>query len=346
MPFPKTYVDALLVNWGDRLFPSALRHARGLHLPHWALQQDALHLRERIARTLRRAPEVMVKISNRATGTQGMKAVRRHLRYISRHGSVDLEDQDGRMISGEMALQDLFEQWHWGSWGIPNESKRRETLNVVLSMPPGTDSEVVWDAARMFAQETFGDGRPYVFALHNDEAHPHVHLCVHARGPDGRRLNPRKQDLHRWREAFAQQLQARGVDANATSRTVRGQIQYFPKQAALRVALRGGHPFNGTHAIDIETRCAMSGAHMETLGNWYKVARTLAHSDSPEDREMAMNIADFARRMPVRTLNPEAPQSPRAVTQGFRDSYYMQRTPYADEPRPENSCEPSIEIGR
>jgi hypothetical protein len=35
----------------------------------------------------------------------------------------------------------------------------------------------------------------YVFAAHADEAHPHVHLVVLARGRGGRRLNPRKADL-------------------------------------------------------------------------------------------------------------------------------------------------------
>lgn len=36
---------------------------------------------------------------------------------------------------GKQALDALIEQWHVGGWGIPQESKRRETLNVLLSMP-------------------------------------------------------------------------------------------------------------------------------------------------------------------------------------------------------------------
>jgi len=275
-----------------------------------------------------------------------MGAVRRHLRYISRNGSVELEDQDGSTVAGELALQDLFEQWHLGSWGIPTYSKRRETLNVVLSMPPGTDREAVRDAAKIFAQQTFGDGRPYVFALHDDQAHPHVHLCVHARGPDGRRLNPRKRDLHRWREAFAQQLQERGVDANATPRAVRGQMQCFPKQARPWMALRGNPPLFCSRVIDSETRRALWGAHIKTLSNWHKIAHTLAYSSSPEDRAMAMNIVDFARRMPIRTVNPEAEQSPRPGVPRVSGSYYMQRMPCAEELQPEKSRKRSMEIDR
>ena len=93
MPFPRQYVDALLINWGDRLFHEPLRHVRAPHLPGVALPRDARRLRERLALTLRRAPEVMVKITNRASGAQGMGAVRRHLQYISRAGHVELEDR-------------------------------------------------------------------------------------------------------------------------------------------------------------------------------------------------------------------------------------------------------------
>ena len=87
---------------------------------------------------------------------------------------------------------------------------------MLLSMPPGTDRQAVRKAARAFAADEFGDGRRYVFAAHDDEAQPHVHLSIQVRGPGGKRLNPRKQDLQRWRERFAAQLREQGVEANAT----------------------------------------------------------------------------------------------------------------------------------
>ena len=304
MAFPRTYVDALLVNWGDRLFHEPLRHARAQHLPHWTMHRHALHLREKLVATLGRAPEVMVKISNKGGGAQGMAVVRRHLRYISRNGDVELEDQDGHVITGKTELNDLLEQWHLGGWGIPQESKRRETLNVLLSMPPGTNRQAVRDAASAFAHETFGDGRPYVFAVHDDEAHPHVHLSIHTRGPDGQRLNPRKQDLHRWRESFARQLQAYGVDANATPRIVRGETQRFPKQAAIWMAAQGIPLRFYSPVINEETRRVLWEAHLDTLSAWHEIAHTLAHSNVPDDRAMAIDIANFVSRMPIRALSP------------------------------------------
>jgi hypothetical protein len=75
----------------------------------------------------------------------------------------------------------------------------------MLSMPRGTDPQSVQRAARAFAQEELADHR-YVMVLHDHQANPHVHLSVRAESRHGRRLNPRKADLHRWREVFAEML--------------------------------------------------------------------------------------------------------------------------------------------
>jgi hypothetical protein len=232
----------MLLNWGDRLFQEPFRHARTQRLSQASLRDEAARMREQLARTLRRTPEVMIKITNKASSAQGIGAVRRHLRYISRNGQVELEDQNGDRIAGAEAVRDLVQTWQFGGWGMPEASARREVFNILLSMPPGTNRQAVRDAARDFAAIEFGDGRAYVFAAHDDEAHPHVHLSVQVRGPDGRRLNPRKQDLRRWRERFAEQLRANGVDANATPRRVRGETRRYPTQGVRHMLERGEAP--------------------------------------------------------------------------------------------------------
>lgn len=242
MPYPKVYIDAMLLNWGDRLFQEPFRHARAQRLSQASLRDEAARMREQLARTLGRTPEVMIKITNKASGAQGIGAVRRHLRYISRNGQVELEDQNGDRIAGAEAVRDLVQTWQFGGWGIPETSARREVFNILLSMPPGTNRQAVRDAARDFAAVEFGDGRAYVFAAHEDEAHPHVHLSVQVRGPDGRRLNPRKQDLRRWRERFAEQLRANGVEANATPRRARGETRRYPAQGVRHMVERGEMP--------------------------------------------------------------------------------------------------------
>ena len=306
VPYPKVYIDAMLLNWGDRLFHAPLKHIGAPQLSRARLGDEAARMRAQLARTLKRAPEVMVKITNRASSVQGMGAVRRHLRYISRSGQVELEDQDGQIIVGADALGDLADAWQLGGWGIPEKSARREVFNILLSMPPGTERRAVRDAARDFASLEFGDGRAYVFAAHDDEAHPHVHLSVQVRGPDGRRLNPRKRDLQRWREQFAEQLRAHGVEANATSRLTRGVTRRYPKQAVVHMLACGETPRYWRAAANDTQRRAGWQAQGGVFAAWREVARAMAGSHSLEDRQMAIAVVNFVWAMPVQQDRPDA----------------------------------------
>lgn len=167
-------------------------------------------------------PEVMVKIPKRTGNSSGMKGVKNHLDYISRNGSLELENQDGHKISGTKEIKETLNDWR--KFGIPENSEKREALNLVLSMPPGTDPKAVKDAAREFAKEQF-KGHQYVFVLHTDEPHPHVHLAVSMRDELGKRMNPRKNDLFHWRVRFAEKMREQGVDCAATKRQHRGKAQ-------------------------------------------------------------------------------------------------------------------------
>jgi hypothetical protein len=319
MPYPKIYIDGMLVNWGDRLFQEPLRHVRAPRLSRAGLRDEAAHMRAQIARTLGRTPEVMVKITNKAASAQGMGAVRRHLRYISRNGRVELEDQNGDHIAGVDALRDLAQAWQLGGWGIPENSTRREVFNILLSMPPGTNRQAVRDAARAFAEQEFGNGRAYVFAAHDDEAHPHVHLSVQVRGPDGRRLNPRRRDLQRWRERFAEQLRKHGVEANATPRRARGVTQRYPKPAVVHMMARGESPKHWKLLPTHAQRDSGWVAHGGVFTTWREMAFALARSRASEDRAMAVDIAYFVGRMPV--------QGDRPISERGQDVRYELRDP-------------------
>jgi hypothetical protein len=63
--------------------------------------------------------------------------------------------------------------------------------------------------------------------LHEHQANPHVHLSVRAESMTGERLNPRKADLHRWRETFAEKLRGLGIDAEATRQVTRGENRNY-----------------------------------------------------------------------------------------------------------------------
>jgi hypothetical protein len=90
-------------------------------------------------------------------------------------------------------------------------------MSMVLSMPGScTDAETIYDTVPAFARVEFEGQFAYMVALHTNTDHLHVHLTVATHGEDGTRFNPRKADLHHWRESFAHELRQRDVSAEAT----------------------------------------------------------------------------------------------------------------------------------
>lgn len=164
---------------------------------------------------IRKAPEVMVKITG---SSSGLATVKHHLDYISRNGKVELTNESGETIQGRDELKALREQMKASQ--VPNESNKREYLHVLFSMPPGTPEKAMREAVMQFCQEEFANRR-YVAALHDDTDHTHVHVCVGTRDidrADEPRLSPRKADLFRWRQGFADKLRENGIDAAASER--------------------------------------------------------------------------------------------------------------------------------
>ena len=187
----------------------------------------------RIGRVARRRPEVMVKVTCSAHGFRNLKE---HLAYITRNGKLIGEREDGTLIEGAVNVRSLAEEW-WDKSGVDRPARARDTINLILSMPVGTDPQAVAEAARAFARKTFGEQYDYLLAHHNKESdpkrpeNPHAHLTIRTKGRDGQRLDPRKQDLQAWREAFALELRERGVVAEATPRRVRGITRKGQRQA-------------------------------------------------------------------------------------------------------------------
>lgn len=168
-----------------------------------------------IQSVIRKAPEVMVKITG---SSNGLTAVKRHLDYISRNGEIELQNESGESLKGRQDLRDFREQLKASQ--IPQEGSKREFLHVMFSMPKGTPEKAVHDAVTNFCREEFA-GRRYVTAAHDDTDHVHVHVCVGTRDidrADAPRLSPRKADLSRWRQGFAEKLRDEGLDAAASER--------------------------------------------------------------------------------------------------------------------------------
>ena len=180
------------------------------------------NLRLTAARLAQGSPEVMVKITGFGKGGNHVKA---HLDYISRKGEVEMENERGELFKGKEAVRALFKDWGKDFSDEKRHKNQRDTMHLVLSMPETTDPESVRRGAREFARATFGKNHEYAFALHTDEKHPHCHVTVKCLGFDGKRLNPRKADLQRWREGFAEKMRGQGVNAEATPRRSRGVVK-------------------------------------------------------------------------------------------------------------------------
>lgn len=200
-----------------------------------SLSGGALGSTVRFYSMVRRAPEVMVKITG---GGKTAGQVFQHLTYIGRNGKVVIENEEGDTLQAPEEVRD--ELAGWGIDTMKGAGRYRQTHNVMLSMPKGTPPEKVLEAARKFAQERFGGERPYMLALHTDKAHPHVHICVRMEGYEpGQRLFIRKPDLQAYREQFAQKMTERGIEATATPRDWRGITRKGQKPGVYRAAKAG-----------------------------------------------------------------------------------------------------------
>src|SRR5690606_32993488 len=185
-------------------------------------------------------PEVMVKIPPRKGKTSGLGAVRNHLDYISRNGKLAIEDQDGFVYSGKKQIHEGIAS-AWKALGVPEKSRKREAINLVLSMPPGTNAAAVKLAAREFASDQF-EGHQYAFVQHLDEKHPHVHLCVLMINQFGRRMDRRKADLFDWRICVVETMREQGVECAATRRAHRGKTQKSERSTLRHMRKRGQVP--------------------------------------------------------------------------------------------------------
>ena len=174
--------------------------------------------RAKLARIVRKAPEVVVKVTGRQRGGSHVKA---HLDYIGRKGAIEIESRDGEILTSK---EDIAERA--AEWSDTLEWRSRPTVSsvsLIFSMPAGTDPDKVLSAVRALAHAELSDNHDYVLALHTDTPRPHVHLTVQAEGMDRNRFNPRPVQLNRFRERFARELRARGVAAEATPRRARGR---------------------------------------------------------------------------------------------------------------------------
>ena len=309
MTSPRVSMDERLDEWGSRLFNVSTetlpRPRRSKRTPLGAAkpvspsgrlstpQARTTYVRQTLQAMVRRAPQVMVKL---VRAPKGMKGISNNLTYISRDGLLEIEDQDGQVIKGNEAVADLKTEWRDGGMPIAADSTMRDAFHLVLSMPTRTDPLSVQRAARDFAKREFS-GFQYAMVLHTYETdpdphpsqHPHVHLTVKAAGLDGIRLNPRKPDLQRWREGFAEALREHGIEATTTSRIHRTTHERWKVQH-----LRDRR--TKTKVLDRQQREGhLPKRQQEVMQHYQQVMKTLARSERGEDRQLAADLVHYLK---------------------------------------------------
>lgn len=274
--------------------------------------------RAKLARIVRKAPEVVVKVTGRQRGGSHVKA---HLDYIGRKGGVDIETRDGEILTTREDVAERAAEWsdtlQWRS--RPTVS----SVSLIFSMPEGTDPDKVLGAVRALAHAELSDNHDYVLALHTDTPRPHVHLTVQAEGLDRTRFNPRPVQLNRFRERFARELRARGVAAEATPRRARGQG--IAGSSMPLVKLRARLRTEGSHQITQSDRRTNEQAIAVARGQeqlppfiaagtvrWQEIRRAyqqtadaLCATGQADDRELAKDVRTFLDKHQGLNATPE-----------------------------------------
>jgi hypothetical protein len=117
----------------------------------------------------------MLKVTG---GGTKVGAVAAHFGYISRHGDLEIETDDGANAQSRGEQKEMLKNWHLelsaAHYRQPrrgNEAARAPKMvyNIVLSMPAPTPPEKVLAASRKFARERFGGRHRYAMVLHTDQ---------------------------------------------------------------------------------------------------------------------------------------------------------------------------------
>ena len=305
---------------------------RRVHLSPGEIQQ--------VARTVHRAPEVMVKVLPKPANT--LAAVRKHFGYIGRRGELDLETDDGERLRGTHVGTDLVEDWDLDLDDYRRKSDLTATRGkeparlvhkVIFSMPAGTPPENVLTAVKNFAREEFALKHRYMMALHTDTPRPHVHVVIKAVSEQGQRLHIRKATLREWRSEFARQLRTLGVAANATPRFVRGETGLRKPDGIYRASLRGESTYMRERAEAVAQELArgklrvepgkasLVSTRNEVRRAWMRVGDILIRQQQPELAAHVKRFSDdmptpqtekewIAARLAARTRDPRAREGP------------------------------------
>ncbi len=254
--------------WGDQISNRIIKSKQRGGIKRTQPKANAIRSSDKaqLRRIVNHAPEVFVKISSPAKSDKSGNTINvssktesgrvgEHIAYITRNGDLELETSTGELLNGRGETDSILNKWlkeHEAdvAMGVASE-KTRITRSIVLSMPIGTNPNLLLDAVRATASESFGRNHEYIFAQHHDSegGHPHVHLTIKNVGFNGKKLSLRKAEVQNLRENFAKNLRHRGIVASATSRKSRGIKSKGTRTPIKKMRDRGITPYTDTSKL-------------------------------------------------------------------------------------------------
>lgn len=238
------------------------------------------------------------------------------LARLTRGGEVDAYTPDGRTLreaAGQMwearpsafgrpvpdTLNPSLEIAR--SWQSEMRSRSpRDFARVILSAKPGTDKQAFMDAARATLAKEFA-GHEYVFVMHTNREHIHVHAAVRLTRSDGERLDPKIQDFARWRETLAHEARERHIPMENVRRFDQAHAPAY-KLKDVRMMERGDAPPSVRRRIERvrdrevhrPTRPEGRQRAEEAAREWRAVAGE-RYSELPPAAEGALRLYRFER---------------------------------------------------
>jgi hypothetical protein len=157
----------------------------------------------------------------------GVAGVRRAFQLLENNERSVVLRETGDGVSAE-DLKPLGRDWVHTM--APRAS--RDLFHVVFSARAGSDPVRFTRAVERALDREFADHR-FAYTLHQDRSHVHVHAVIVSRSILGQKLNPRKADLHRYRETLAEAAREQGIAMAATRRDRASPRAFTMAQAKL-----------------------------------------------------------------------------------------------------------------
>lgn len=182
-----------------------------------------------------KAPQAVVKVISQARGFRALKLMNYVARLDKEHTQeqgLPLEDENGLQYEGADSVKAIYEEWKKDFERATPGQKRppRHVTHMIFSgdceQSPENARAVLAAVSELMQEQLGSAGFRYLLVLHQDTAHPHVHVLVnnYNRDPEKPKLRINPPELMAFRQQFAQKMRERGLEQEATRRVDRPHV--------------------------------------------------------------------------------------------------------------------------